>query len=265
MAVTLEKLGEYAPTGAHRTLAEKAFGALHQAILTGGLQPGERLPIEDLAEVLDMSAMPIREAVRRLDAAGLVENIPHRGARVTELSIGDLREVYEARLALEPLAVRRAAERFDDRSAAVASERLAALNRLPDDNSVETWGAHTAFHFALYEAAGSNWLVRLIRPLWESSQRYRLAAPVKRKLATRRGEHEAILQACVEHDPERAAQALYEHLTVTANLVASAMGGEPLFSPEGLPAPGAPAEPSSDGAAPRSRSLAASGRRQRAS
>jgi DNA-binding GntR family transcriptional regulator len=233
MTGALDRLGEVAVASGHRTLAEKAFGALHEAILTGRLRPGERLPIEELAEVLDMSAMPIREAVRRLDAAGLVENIPHRGARVTELSIDDLGEVYEARLALEPLTVARAAERFDAHAAEVSGARLAELNALPDDNSAGTWAAHTAFHFALYEAAGSNWLLRLIRPLWETSERYRLAAPVKRKLATRRGEHELILQACIDHDSERAAAALYDHLAMTANVVSKAMGGEELFEPKG--------------------------------
>src|ERR1700761_4370924 len=108
----------------HRTLAEKAFETLHRAIITGRLQPGTRLPIEDLAEVLEMSPMPIREAVRRLDAAGLVENIPHRGARVTELSVIDLAEVYEARLALELPAIRRAAQRFDEADATLAGKRL---------------------------------------------------------------------------------------------------------------------------------------------
>src|ERR1700735_2299561 len=98
----------------HRTLAEKAFETLHAAIITGQLAPGTRLPIEELAELLEMSPMPVREAVRRLDAAGLVENIPHRGARVTQLSITDLAEVVEARLALEVLAIRRAAERFTE-------------------------------------------------------------------------------------------------------------------------------------------------------
>jgi DNA-binding GntR family transcriptional regulator len=233
MTGALDRLGEVAVASGHRTLAEKAFGALHEAILTGRLRPGERLPIEELAEVLDMSAMPIREAVRRLDAAGLVENIPHRGARVTELSIDDLGEVYEARLALEPLTVARAAQRFDEQAAQVAQARLAELNALPDDNSAGTWAAHTAFHFALYDAANSNWLLRLIRPLWETSERYRLAAPVKRKLATRRGEHELILQACIDHDSERAAAALYDHLAMTANVVSKAMGGEELFEPKG--------------------------------
>jgi DNA-binding GntR family transcriptional regulator len=234
MASALERLSEVTVASGHRTLAEKAFRALHEAILTGRLRPGERLPIEELADVLDMSAMPIREAVRRLDAAGLVENIPHRGARVTELSVDDLQEVYEARLALEPLTVRRTAERFTDELAAVAADRLAALNKLPDDNSTATWAAHTAFHFALYDAAGSNWFLRLIRPLWETSERYRLAAPMKRKLAMRKGEHEAILQACIEHDGDRAALALHDHLAMTANVVSKAMGGEELFELEGV-------------------------------
>jgi DNA-binding GntR family transcriptional regulator len=224
----LETLTAGADSG-HRTLAEKAFGTLHEAILTGRLSPGARLPIEDLAEALDMSAMPIREAVRRLDSVGLVENIPHRGARVTRLSIDDLAEVYEARLALEPVAVRRAAERFTLDDAAAARSRLSHLNGLPDDNSTSTWAAHTAFHFCLYEAAGSNWLTRLIRPLWETSERYRLAAPLKRKLATRRREHAFILRACVEHDCDQAAAAMHDHLAISANAVSKAMGGAQVF------------------------------------
>src|SRR6202020_1288482 len=112
----------------HRTLAEKAFDTLHSAIITGQLRPGARLPIEELADLLEMSPMPIREAVRRLDAAGLVENIPHRGARVTELSLTDLSEVYDVRLAVEVLAVRRAAERFTDADSERCRRCLHELN-----------------------------------------------------------------------------------------------------------------------------------------
>ncbi len=213
----------------HRTLADRAFAALHDAIVAGHLAPGERLPIEELGVALGMSAMPIREALRRLDAAGLVENIPHRGGRVTELSIPDLAEVYEARLALEPLAVRRAAGHFGAAQAALATERLAALNSLEDEHSPESWAAHTAFHFALYEAAGSRWLLRLIEPLWETSQRYRLAANVAPKLSVRSAEHEVILRACIEHDADLAARSLYNHLARTANVVSRAMGGATLF------------------------------------
>ncbi len=213
----------------HRTLAEKAFETLHLAIITGQLRPGTRLPIEELAEVLEMSPMPIREAVRRLDGAGLVENIPHRGARVTDLSVTDLSEVYEARLALEVLAIRRAAQRFDAAHEASAGQRLATLNHMTDDNSATTSAAHEAFHFALYGAADSAWLLRLIRPVWETSERYCLEVPECRQLAARVPEHEAILEACAGNDPDRAAVALHDHLATTANHVSVAMGGEPLF------------------------------------
>ena len=213
----------------HRTLAEKAFDTLHQAILTGQLRPGARLPIEELADVLEMSPMPIREAVRRLDAAGLVENIPHRGARVTELSVTDLAEVYEARLALEVLAIRRAAERFDEAHERTAHQRLAALNGCSDDSSAATSAAHAAFHFALYDAADSAWLTRLIRPVWETAERYCLEVPECRQLAAREHEHEAILDSCIAHDPDAAAVALRDHLATTANNISLAMGGDSLF------------------------------------
>src|ERR1022692_1504445 len=222
MESQLAVLAEEGSTRGHRTLAEKAFDTLHTAIITGQLRPGTRLPIEELAEVLDMSPMPIREAVRRLDAAGLVENIPHRGARVTELSITDLAEVYEARLVLEVLAIRRAAERFDPEHEAAARGRLKRLNQMSDDNSGVTSAAHAAFHFALYDAAKSAWLLRLIRPVWETSERYCLEVPQCRQLAARIGEHEAILDACAANDPDRAAIALRDHLATTANTISEA-------------------------------------------
>jgi DNA-binding GntR family transcriptional regulator len=226
----LAVLAQEASTRGHRTLAEKAFETLHAAIVTGLLRPGTRLPIEELAEVLEMSPMPIREAVRRLDGAGLVENIPHRGARVTELSVTDLAEVYEARLALEMPAIRRAAERFEPRHEAVAHERLARLHRMTDNNSATTSAAHAAFHFALYDAADSAWLLRLIRPVWETSERYCLEVPECRQLLAREPEHEAILEACAANDPDRAELALHDHLAATANHISLAMGGEPLFA-----------------------------------
>ena len=226
------KLAALRPAGGHRTLAERAFATLHEAIVTGVLPPGERLPIEELAEILEMSPMPIREALRLLDSVGLVENIPHRGARVTELSIGDLREVYEARLALEPLAVRHAAERFSQENAARAADRLEAHVRAYRHRDVGlVWSTHTAFHFALYDAAKSRWMSRLIHPLWETSERYRFAMlPVRLNLEQRRLEHERILQACIDHEPETAARELHNHLARTANLIAAQMGSGDLFA-----------------------------------
>ena len=229
MESQLAVLADDASIRGHRTLAEKAFGTLHTAIITGRLRPGARLPIEELAELLQMSPMPIREALRRLDAAGLVDNIPHRGARVSELSVSDLEEVYEARLVLEPLAIRRAAERFTREDEALVRDRVEALHGMPDDNSGATSAAHEELHFALYAAARSVWLLRLIRPVWETSERYCLEVPQCRQLDARTGEHDEILAACVAGDPDHAARALHDHLATTANNIAVAMGGVPLY------------------------------------
>jgi DNA-binding GntR family transcriptional regulator len=218
--------------GNHKTLAERAFATLHGAIIAGALPPGQRLPIDDLAEALEMSPMPIREALRGLDAVGLVENIPHRGARVAELSIHDLHEVYEARLALEPLAIRLAAENFSEADATNAREKLETLEQAYSggESDDQIWEAHTAFHFALYGPADSRWLERLIKPLWESSERYRRATPATRSLRERRSEHRKMLATCVAGEPEAAAMTLHNHLALTANLLAEEMGGEQLFA-----------------------------------
>ncbi len=213
----------------HRTLAEKAFETLHSAIITGALRPGARLPIEELAVHLDMSPMPIREAVRRLDAVGLVDNVPHRGARVRPLSVTDLGEVYEARLALESLAMRRAAARFTDARAEHARQCLRELENVSDETSAVTSAAHADFHFAFYEAAESAWLLRLIQPLWQVSERYALEWPQVRRLEERAAEHREILAACESHNPDRAAEALHDHLAITANSLTEAMGAEPLY------------------------------------
>ena len=226
-----EKLAGLRPPEGHRTLSERAFATLHEAIVTGVLAPGERLPIEDLAESLKMSPMPIREALRLLDSVGLVENIPHRGARVTELSIDDLREIYEARLALESLAVRTAAEHFTEEDVQHAEGQLAEHVRASKRRALAPiLATHTAFHFALYDAARSRWMLRLIHPLWESSERYRFAVlPVRSSLDRSLLEHERILQACIDHDPDRAGLELHNHLARTANMIAARMGSEELF------------------------------------
>lgn len=225
----IESAFERADGGSQRTLADRAFAQIHEAIVTGRLSPGERLPIEDLAGRLGMSPMPIREALRQLHNVGLVQNVPHRGAAVTELSIDELRSVYEARLALEPLAIRHAAERRTDEDVEGMQDAWETLKSLGRRELDKGWMAHRDFHFTLYRAARSDWLCRLITPLWESSERYRLATPVKWTLDRRSREHEAMLDAVASQEPERAAAILHDHLAKTANEVAGTMGHDQLF------------------------------------
>src|ERR1700742_3047459 len=100
--------------GSRRTLAEHAAAELHQLILSGEIPSGTPLRLVELANRLEMSQMPAREGRRRLESLVLVEIIPHRGAWVRDLSVEDLRDTHETRLALESLAVRAAAVRSPD-------------------------------------------------------------------------------------------------------------------------------------------------------
>jgi DNA-binding GntR family transcriptional regulator len=215
-----------------RTLSARAFAVLRDAILSGTIAPGARLDIQMLASQLQMSPMPIREAVRQLDAVGLAEHVPHRGARVAGLSVEDLREVYAARFALEAWAVSGAADRFADADAERAAASLShSVRARRDSDHAASWKADADFHFALYQAAGSAWLLRLIGPLWSTSERYRrLSLSPERDFTERHQEHMSILEACISRDGELAARRLGTHLARSANRLATALGGSALFA-----------------------------------
>ncbi len=216
---------------AHRTLAEHAFNEIRRAIVSGELAAGQRLRIRDLASALELSPMPIREALRKLDTVGLVEQSPHRGARVSLPSPEDLHDLVRARLAVEPLAASVAAQSFRAPERALAE---AALNRYHHaaeaDNIPAAFDADRDFHFAIYNAAESPWLRRLIVPLWDSSERYRRAGtPGTYQFAEREREHAGILEACVEHDEARAFSGMLLHLTRSANRIAGSLMGTVIF------------------------------------
>ncbi len=233
------RLGAFGEGPGHRTLAEKAFAMLHDAIIVGELRPGERLPVADLAEAMQLSQMPIREALRRLDGDGLVEHIPHRGASVTALTIEDLFEIYDARLLLELPAVEGAAARFTAADESEATASLDQLERLTERGErTAALNAHTAFHFCLYRASGSRWLPRLISPLWDNAERYRVAAlgGSLGLFEARAREHRRLLEACVAHEPEPAASLLWNHLARTANAIVTEMGGGQTYELRQVPA-----------------------------
>ena len=213
-------------------MAEYALEQLREAIILGELPAGTPLRLDELARSLGMSISPIREAVRQLEALGLAKHVPHQGARVLDFDIDDLRDLFEIRLALESLAVRRAAERFTDADAEVAQSHLDRFDAAAAAGDVrETMRAHTDFHFTLYEASHSGWLVALIRPAWDRSERFRPAL-----LTSKSGPQEQhrefdgrLLEACASHRPEEAAHVLYRHLELAGVIFETELGGRGIF------------------------------------
>ncbi|MGI8421250.1 MAG: GntR family transcriptional regulator [Gaiellaceae bacterium] len=213
-------------------MAEAALDELREAIVLGELQPGTPLRLEDVAQSLGMSVSPIREAVRQLETLGLAEHVPHHGAKVSGLDADELRDLFQVRLALETMAVRRAAERFTEEDETAASALLAECVEARRQGDVRlAMRLHTDYHFTLYAASGSAWTVKLIRPAWESCERYRAALLAQHgALQDRHQEIDvALLEACVARDPDRAADVLYRHLDSFGEFYDKELGGRGIF------------------------------------
>ena len=204
------------------TTTEQAYQSILAAILDGSIPAGAPLRLQELAEGLGMSMMPIREAIRQLESVGVIESAAHRGARVRPTSDEDLEDTYLTRLTLEGTLTRRAAARFDATDAAEARQALTTLQQLidNDDDPAAIRQAHKNFHYRIYQAAGSTWLLRSTEPTWHNSERYRAPSMAdKDMLLARNLEHEAILNSCVTHQPQAAQQALNKHLLHTVTVL----------------------------------------------
>ena len=163
------EMNEYLP------LRDVVFQTLRQAILRGELKPGERLMEIHLAQKLGVSRTPVREAIRKLELEGLVLMIPRKGAIVAEITVQDLEDVLEVRMALEELAVKIACKRITQEQLEEIKRRSAEFCKtLYGDDVAACAQADMAFHDAIYEATGNRRLVQILNNLREQMYRYRL-------------------------------------------------------------------------------------------
>ena len=220
-----------------RSLAEIAWIETREQILTGRLAPGAPISLKEHADRLGLSVMPVREALQRLHQEGLVVHEPQRGAIVAPLSVDHMEDIYRVRIALEGLAIELACERFGQEQHEAFSRTLDRFIEAYESGDLRAGRElHRRFHVDLYALAGSPALNRLIPPLLDGSERYRvLSVGVRGSAAERRREHREILDACLLKDVRAARQLLTEHLARTVALVRKA------FEPSGAGAdpPGA--------------------------
>ena len=148
-----------------QSVADQVYEVLRERIASGEIERGSRLHQEDLAKEFGVSRTPVREALRRLAAEGLVDLFANRGARVATATDEQLRSSYETRLVVEPGAARMAAERglggpMELMRAAIAEEERAG--RSP----AKHFKANRAFHLALVKATGNPQLVQFMEHVW---------------------------------------------------------------------------------------------------
>jgi DNA-binding GntR family transcriptional regulator len=149
------------------TLIDEIYDAICLALRNGSLRPGQPISVRDLAEAFATSAMPVREAIRRLEAQHVLETSPGRAISVPGMNRDDIEEIYTIRISLETLAARKAAERATRKDVAIVRAAYEAMDICFDskDHSgfMET---NYRFHMSVYKAAHMPRLLRLIEPHW---------------------------------------------------------------------------------------------------
>ncbi len=205
------------------TAQEAVLAEIRRQLLDGRLAPGVSVRPDALGEQLGVSAVPVREALRILEGEGHVQYRPHRGYVVAALDVEDLIEIYRIRELLETEAVRRAIPLLKTDTVTRLREIVHEMEQVHDD-VLSLTSVNRRFHFTLFEAAEMPQLVRVLRILWDSSDRYRLRylmSPENRRLV--HDQHRRMMQAVADGDVESFVDESHRHRTHAIAALAEAL------------------------------------------
>jgi DNA-binding GntR family transcriptional regulator len=194
----------------------RVAGQLRTAILGGTIGPGERVRQEEVAQRSGASRLPVREALRMLVAEGLIENEPHKGARVPRLSMREVDVMYRMREQLEPLAL---AESLPELTADDLARLGDLQDRIEQDGDVGRFlELDREFHLLTYRGCRIEQLTSTVVRLWNSTQHYRrafvqLSGPERMWVVN--AEHRLLLDALVRRDETDAGRFLAGHIRRT--------------------------------------------------
>ncbi len=195
-----------------KTMQEVIHDTIKQRIVTGMYSPGQRLIANDLAEELNVSRMPVREALTRLASTGLVELIPYKGAVVNELTAEDYVEIFHIRSVLEGLATRLACPNLTDADLKKMRGANEKVRSMIDKDDVEFQRVNRIFHSTVWHRANSKRLSGLLSNLYSEASQYRhLVVIMPGRLAEICEEHERVLAALENRDAEMAEQYVRDH------------------------------------------------------
>ena len=213
-----------------RTLNESTYRQLRDAILRCELKPGDRLLFDAMKSRYEVGTSPLREAMTRLAAEGLILIESHKGARVAPVSIADFHDLVAMRQTVECAALRRSIELGDDHWEARIVAGFHYYLKASEANapvSGEREQRHRDFHFALVSACGSKRLLETREIFYVQSERYRLMGLAFRHLQKRRrdgvSEHREIMDRTLARDADGACERLAAHLLRTGEEVRYAL------------------------------------------
>lgn len=163
-----------AASSVYRTKAQIVLDTIRERIIAGVLRPGERLTLRPIAEEFSCSEIPVREAIRALESEGYVKLVPHGGARVAELDVGQLVELTEVRSLLEPRATRLAAEAIPAEALTAPVDLARQMREVATGSRDGDYGAlNREFHRAILSWCPNLRLTATINELWDQADRGR--------------------------------------------------------------------------------------------
>lgn len=197
-----------------RTLTEAVTDALRARLLAGEWPAGTPLRQESLAAEMAVSRIPVREALQRLEAEGIVTLVPHRGAVVAPLEVSEVVEIFELRALLETDLTRRSVPHLEPSDVAAMRLHAVAFEQAAADGDIAAYGAsNRRFHEALYQRAGRPRTLELVGRLHVQCDRFvRMQLTLTPGLQRAIREHRAILAAARARDTVRTTRLVREHI-----------------------------------------------------
>ncbi|TRW96006.1 GntR family transcriptional regulator [Paracoccus sp. M683] len=203
-------------------LVSQVGAALTDAVLSGRIEPGQRIPESVIAREMGISRAPVREAARQLESAGLLVAIPNRGFFVREINARAMDDLYELRLAIESAAIVRLASQAGDRGMPRLRACLKRLHDTADEDApqAQVAAADLAFHRAICEASGNERLLAAFDQIAAEVQMGLVLIGCIYGDADRVAEtHRPLLDAIAAGDVEQARAAIEEHIGTARRLV----------------------------------------------
>ena len=192
------------------SLRDRAYRMMRNKIITGEFPPGSPLNERELVELIGVSRTPIREALNRLENEQLVTLISQKGATVTPITPKVINDIFHLRYVLEPHVVSTVTPDFPE---AVLLEFQSGLSDGSLENYEELVTLDGKFHFAILHAFGNAYLNNLMENMYTQNERIRrLSTMMPQRLSDSAAEHLAIVEAMLARDPQKAADAMREHL-----------------------------------------------------
>jgi len=208
-------LGNSSPDLRFRTKQEYVYQSLRAAIMRGELAPGRRLVIDDIARQLQVSAIPIREALQLLQSEGLIQSAPHLGATVSPLSEEEIHEVFAIMEGLESVGVREAARRLDDEGIAQLCGVVAEMDAAVASRDYERWAALNGdLHRTINDIARMPLLREMTERVlarWERLRRHFFQGVLVPRVEQAQHEHQVLLDALMRRDADLAEQVVRGH------------------------------------------------------